>query len=246
MFKAIIIDDEPKSIESIQYIIEKKCTYVTVVATARSADEAYEKIMEHSPDLIFLDVEMPYGSGFDLLNRFINPHFETIFVTAFDNFAIKAFKVDAIEYILKPFTETDIENAVKKATQRVNDKRIIAQNSGVAKASHASTPSKIAVPTFEGFTFITVSEIVRCEADENYTTFYLSDKSKLLVCKSLSDYEELLADFDFHRIHQSHLVNLAYIQKYYKGRGGYVVMSDGTHLDVSVRKKMEFLESILK
>jgi two-component system, LytTR family, response regulator len=247
MFTTIIIDDEPKSISSLKFVIEKNCPQIKVLETARSADEGFEKIKAHNPDIIFLDVEMPYGSGFDLLNKFIGCSFEIIFVTAYENFAVKAFKVNAVDYILKPFTEDDIIAAIKKATERVQEKKLIhASGNSTQKKNNIPFSKRIAVPAFDGLAFLNVEDIIRCEASENYTYFFLKDKKKILVCKGLTDYEEMLASFDFHRIHQSHLINLAYVSKYVKGRGGYVVMQDGITVDVSARKKMEFLESIFK
>lgn len=247
MFKVIIIDDEPKSISSLKFVLEKNCPQVKVSDTARSANEGFEKIKLHNPDIVFLDVEMPYGNGFDLLNKLPEHNFEVIFVTAYENYAIKAFKVDAVDYILKPFTEDDIIAAIKKAAERVQEKKLIQINGhNTHKKNHIPFSKKIAVPAFDGLAFINIEDIVRCEAEENYTNFFLKDKKKMLVCKSLADYEEMLEPFDFHRIHQSHLINLAYVSKYVKGRGGYVVMQDGVTVDVSARKKMEFLEGIFK
>ena len=243
MLKTIIIDDEPKSIDSIKFVLSKRCPDINVVETARSAAEAYSGINLHKPDMVFLDVEMPYEDGFELLNKFIGHSFEVIFVTAYENFAAKAFKVNAIDYVLKPFTENDIVNAVKKASERIQEKRLI-YNSDARPVQ--VTSKRMAVPSFDGLLFLNVEDIIRCEASESYTYFYLKNKEKILVCKSLSEYEDMLAAFDFHRIHQSHLVNLAYVEKYVRGRGGYVVMQDGTNLDVSVRKKIEFLENIFK
>lgn len=246
MFKVIIIDDEPKSIASIKFVLEKFCNFVSVVETANSVNEAYEKILIHSPDMIFLDVEMPYGNGFELLSKVFINQFEVIFVTAFEDFAVKAFKVDAIDYILKPYTEDDIIAAVKKAVSRIENRKLshyVLDNSTVKGNRMAN---RLAVPTFEGFVFLDINQIIRCEADDSYTTFYLMDNRKQLVCKQLSEYELLLSDFGFHRIHKSHLINIQYVQKYVKGRGGFVVMSDGKSLDVSARKKMEFLDHIFK
>lgn len=246
MYKVIIIDDEPKSVSSIRFVLEKFCSFVTVSDTAGSVNEAYEKILIHKPDLIFLDVEMPYGNGFELLNKVFLNQFEVIFVTAFEDFAVKAFKVDAIDYILKPYTEDDIIAGVKKAISRIESRKLsqnIVENSGVKGNRLAN---RLAVPTFEGFVFLDIDQIIRCEADDSYTTFHLANQSKQIVCKQLTEYEELLAAFGFHRIHKSHLINIQYVQKYVKGRGGYVVMSDGVSLDVSARKKMEFLEHIFK
>lgn len=247
MFTAIIIDDEPKSISSLKFVIEKNCLQVKVLETARSADDGYARIKQHNPDMVFLDVEMPYGSGFDLLNKFLDHPFEIIFVTAYENFAVKAFKVNAVDYILKPFTEDDIVNAVKKACERIQEKKLIHSNGNVPHRK-ASFPfsKRIAVPAFDGLAFLNIEDIVRCEASENYTNFYLKDKKKILVCKPLADYEEMLEPFDFHRVHQSHLINLAYVSKYIKGRGGYVVMQDGATVDVAARKKMDFLDGIFK
>ncbi len=246
MYKTIIIDDEPKCVDSIRFVLNKHCNQIQLVDTARSADEGFEKISQHQPDIVFLDVEMPYGNGFDLLNKFTEQNFEVIFVTAYENFAINAIKMNAVDYILKPFTEEDIIAAVNKAITRAQEKKLLNPNNLASKNNNKTVSGRIAVPTFEGLIFLSVNEIVRCEASDHYTSFYLADKQKILVCKNLAEYEEMLADFDFHRIHQSHLVNLVYIQKYIKGRGGYVVMKDGATLEVSARKKNSFLEKIFR
>lgn len=246
MYKTIIIDDEPKCTESLLYVLKKNCPAIDVVATAVSGDEGYEKILQHNPDIIFLDVEMPYGNGFELLSKFNNINFEIIFVTAYENFAIKAIKAEAVDYILKPFTEQEIIIAAKKAAEKVQERKLRQPAEPVNKKGQLLQHQKIAVPTFDGLIFININDIIRCEANDHYTQFYLADKQKVLVCKSLSDYELLLGDYDFHRIHQSHLVNLSYIQKYIKGRGGYVIMQDGANIEVAARKKTEFLDKIFK
>jgi two-component system LytT family response regulator len=231
----------------VKTLLGKNCRQVTVVGTAQSSEEALHVISEQNPDLIFLDIEMPYGTGFDLLNNFQKLDFEVIFVTAFEKHALKAFKFSVLDYILKPISEEYLVKAVNRAEERIKEK-IINRNhdffSGNVNNNHQSR--NLALPTFTGLVFVKIDTISHCEANENYTWFYLTTKEKILVSHSISDYETLLEPYDFHRIHHSHIINLAHAKKYVRGRGGYVVMDDGTSINVSVRKKMDFLDKLLK
>ena len=244
MIKALIIDDEPKCISLIQTILEKNCKSIKVSGSADSFETAYHLIQEQQPDLLFLDVEMPYGSGLELLERFPVHDFEVIFITAYDRFALPALKAEALDYILKPFTENDLVNSVKKAEQRIKDKRIVRSKDIISERNLAG--KRIALPTMEGLVFINMEDIIRCEASGSYTTFHLLHDRKILVSKNLSDYTEMLEPFDFFRIHASHLINIRFVRKYIKGRGGYVVLEDGTTIDVSARKKLEFIDNLFK
>lgn len=244
MIKALIIDDEPKCISLIQHILEKNCKNIKVSGNADSFETAYHLIQEQQPDLLFLDVEMPYGSGLELLERFPVHDFEVIFITAYDRFALPALKAEALDYILKPFTENDLVNSVRKAEQKIRDKRIVKSKDIISERN--LTGKRIALPTMEGLVFINMEEIIRCEASGSYTTFHLLQNRQILVSKNLSDYTEMLEPFDFFRIHASHLINIRFVRKYIKGRGGYVVLEDGTTIDVSARKKLEFIDNLFK
>ncbi|MBK8416744.1 MAG: response regulator transcription factor [Bacteroidetes bacterium] len=244
MIKALIIDDEPKCTSLVKTILEKKCANIKVTGTAQSLDEAYKLITDDAPDLLFLDVEMPYGSGFELLEKFPVHEFEVIFITAYDKFALPAIKADAIDFLLKPFTEKDLIASVKKAEQRITDKRAVKNRTMITEWN--TSGKRIALPTADGMVFLNLDEIIRCEASGSYTEFYLTGGRKELVSKNLSQYEDVLEPFNFYRIHSSHMINIRYVKKYVKGRGGYVIMEDGATIDVSVRKKTEFIENLLR
>ena len=244
MIKALIIDDEPKCISMVKTILETKCTHVKVNGIAQSLDDAYKQITDDTPDLLFLDVEMPYGSGFELLEKFPVHEFEVIFITAYDKFALPAFKVDAIDFLLKPFTEKDLIASVKKAEMRITEKRSLKSRSMISEWN--TSGKRIALPTVDGMVFINLDEIIRCEASGSYTEFCLTGGRKEMISKNLSQYEDVLEPFNFYRIHASHLINIRYVRKYVKGRGGYVVMEDGATIDVSVRKKTDFMDNLLK
>jgi len=243
MIKVLLVDDEPASAESIQIILERNFSHIHITGAASSAQEAIEMIKKHDPDVVFLDIEMPYANGFALLDMIPSRRFEVIFVTAYNQYAINAFKVNAVDYILKPFTEDDILSAFGKAEVKMKEKAMLLINTLDRHNSQQKT-NMLALPTSDGLEFLHTDDVIRCEAAENYTWFHLSNKSKILVSRNLQEYEELLEPNNFHRIHHAHLVNLVHVKKYIKGRGGYVVMSDGSHIDVSVRKKAEFFEKL--
>ncbi len=241
--KVIIIDDEIKSCESIKIALERNCKQANIAGIATSADAALQLITKELPDIIFLDVEMPGKNGFELLEAFHIKNFEVIFTTAHANYAVDAFRVNAVDYVLKPFTEKEIAAAFQKAEMRIREK-ISAKYASMQNQDNTKN-TILPLPTSDGFEFVDVSEIMRCEAEDSYTWFYMQDKSKLLVSGNLHSFEAQLESFGFHRIHHSHMVNIAYVKKYIKGRGGYVIMSDGTSINVSVRKKAEFFEKLM-
>jgi two-component system LytT family response regulator len=192
---------------------------------------------------VFLDIEMPFGNAFDLLDKLTPVNFQVIFVTAFDNYALKAFRYYALDYLLKPVDIEELKTAVKKAGERVREKNmsqkldVFLQTLKPAK----SNLQKIGLPTNDGLIFTNIEDIVRCEASGSYTIIYLQDKQKFVVSKSLKEYEDLLPEDIFCRVHHSHIVNLTYVKKYFKGRGGYIEMSDGSSIEVATRKRDEFL-----
>lgn len=242
----IIIDDEKGARESLHKLIEKYCPQISVTAKAANIDEAYHLINQLSPQLIFLDIEMPNGSGFDLLQKFNHINFDIIFTTAYDHYAIKAIKYSAIDYLLKPIDIDDLKNAVKRVLQKQKDKTI--QNEQLLSLLNNIKPEqndkKIAIHDGDGLTFVNLKDIVRCESDGNYTTIILDGNKKIVTSKTLGEYEELFANENFFRVHRSHLIHLHHLKKYIKGEGGYVIMSDGSQVEVSRRKKQEFLDKI--
>jgi two-component system LytT family response regulator len=212
--------------------------------SASSVKEGIKAIKELQPDLIFLDVQIHDRTGFDLLRECGNVNFKVIFTTAYDKFAIQAIKFSAIGYLLKPIDEDDLTEALEKLdSNSVDDMRamtkVIEHN-----INSQSKKKKITIPTGNELIFLDIDEIIRCHSDINYTTIFKADKQKILVAKTLKEFEELLTEHDFYRIHNSDLINLAYIKSYNKGKGGSVILNDGTELEVSTRRKEEFLKKM--
>ncbi|MBI1781281.1 MAG: response regulator transcription factor [Sphingobacteriales bacterium] len=243
MIKAIIVDDEPRNIRILKNLLEEFCPDVIVGGEAESAETAINVIRSSHPDIVFLDIEMPFGNAFDLLDKLIPVNFQVIFVTAFDNYALKAFRYYALDYLLKPVDIEELKAAVKKAVERVKEKNMSQTLDVFIQTMKPSknTLQKIGLPTNDGLVFTNIEDIVRCEASGSYTIIYLHDKQKFIVSKSLKEYEDLLPEDNFCRIHHSHIVNLAYVKKYFKGRGGYIEMNDNTTIEVATRKRDEFL-----
>lgn len=242
MLSAIIVDDENKARENLKHIIRDHVGDVHVLATCGSIQEAVLKIHEHKPDLVFLDILMKGETGFDLFEKVKDIKFDVIFVTAYDEYAMKALKVNAVDYILKPIDVEDLKQAVDKVKHK-KGKGIKGEEIGVLlNQIHLSKNiKKIALPTLEGLVFVHIDDIIRCESDENYTTFYLAGKERKVVSKTIKYFEELLEPHHFFRSHRSHLINLNHIKEYIRGDGGYIVMSDGSEVMLARRKKDEFM-----
>ncbi len=242
--KAIIVEDEEASRITLKNYLNKYCKNVDVLDMADSVQTGLAAIEKHHPDVVFLDIEMPYGNAFDLLESIDDIDFEIIFVTAYRDYAIKALNLSAAYYILKPIDIDELINAVDKITERkksgedVFHTKILMDNIKSNSLQH----KKIVLPQLDGFEVIKVNEIIRAEADDNYTKFYLLGGKTYLVSKTLKHFDELLNEFDFVRIHKSHLVNLHHISKYIKGKGGQVQMSDNSLVDVSPTRKKELIE----
>jgi len=243
MISAVIIDDEPKNVRVLKNMISEFCPEVSLLGEANDSNEGKQLIQQKKPELVFLDIEMPYGNGFDLLNALMPIDFEVIFVTAFDKYMLQALKYSALDYLLKPVSIEDLKVAVQHAEVRVKKNSINQQLTVLLEnfKKQESGLKKIAVPTAEGFDFILIEDIIRCEAQGPYTRIFIKGSKSILVSKPLKEYETLLPDTIFLRIHNSHLVNLNYIKKYNRGRGGYIEMDDGTMLEVATRRKDEFL-----
>ncbi|MEO8209834.1 MAG: LytTR family DNA-binding domain-containing protein [bacterium] len=217
------------------------------MAKCKNVKEAVHAIKLHHPDLVFLDIEMPPDNGFQVLEALEDKNFEIIFTTAFDQYAIKAIKFSALDFLLKPFGANDLIEAMKRYDEKI--KKEISQKQYevlLYNLKNVSDPAKrIALPTLNGFNVVSLSDIVRCKADNNYTDFYFTNKTKTVVSKPLKEFDDLLEDHSFLRIHQSHLINLQHVVNYSKGEGGTVKMSDGSVIEVSRRKKDEFLKYML-
>lgn len=243
MIRAIIVDDEPKNRKILRALLEKFCPEVAIEGEAATAREALEIIPATRPDLLFLDIEMPYGNAFDLLDQLMPVDFEIIFITAFDEYTLKAFKYSALDYLLKPVNIEELRAAVKKAAQQVHLKTINEQLSNLLHdfRGQQSQASRLAIPTNEGFIFVPTQDILRFEAWSNYTYIYTRQGQRYVSSRTIKQYEEMLGGSQFFRIHNSHIINLAFVKKYLKGRGGEVEMTDGTVLEVASRRKEAFL-----
>ena len=240
MIRAIIIDDEQDSRSTIFNILQNYCTNITVTGQAGDVKEGLKLIREENPDVVFLDIQMPDGTGFDLLEQLSEIQFQVIFITAYDQYALKAIKFSALDYILKPVDPHQLVEAVGKIrTERVDYDEMNKKINILLR--NRNSFERITLPTFEGYKFVNIKDIVRCEADSNYTDFFLNSGEKVLVTRTLKEYEDNLSGMDFIRVHQSHMVNLKYIDRYIKGDGGTIVMMDGSEVEVSRRRKEEFL-----
>ena len=240
MLKAIIVDDEPYCCESLLTLLEGNGE-VEIVSVCYNGVEALDAIRKYSPDLVFLDVEMPKMNGFEMLEQLGSVNFHLIFTTSYDRYALKAIRFSAIDYLLKPIDSDELQNALRKVIQR-SQKPMTEQLEILMQKIH--TPSnamnRLAMPTMEGLQMIQIDSIISCESDSNYTILRLKGNKKLVASSTLKEIEELLEDYSFVRVHRCYLVNLNEIEKYLKGEGGYLVMTDGSTIDVS-RSKKEFL-----
>lgn len=250
MIRAIIIDDEPLAIESLGLILKKKCKDdVQVIASSNSAHLGKSLIEEHQPDLVFLDVEMPGMSGIDLVRSFSNPAFHVVFITAYDAYAIEALRLSAIDYLLKPVEADDIVSVVAKIKTgiRKNENLLSSQIQNLEKffaQNSVSSESRIGIAMADKIVFINISDILYCDAQGVYTNIYLHDGNKLVASKPLGDFESQLSTHKFFRIHHSTLINLNHIKEFQRFNGGYVVMQNSAKLEVSHRKRKDFLDAI--
>ena len=236
MLTAIIIDDMPLAIEVLKDDLKNLCEGVELIGTAEGVLDGAKLLKENEPDILFLDIQMKDGTGFDLLEIVDLTSCSVIFTTASDEHAIKAFQFSAIDYLLKPIDPDLLVAAVEKVANKRSGQK---QQLNILKEtlSTGQKPNRIVLHTLEKISVIKVDDIIRCEATGNYTNFHIKDQKKMLVTKTLKEYEKLLSTYSFLRTHQSHLVNMDHISSYEKTEGGYLMMSDGSHVPVSVRKK---------
>ncbi|HEX9980925.1 MAG TPA: LytTR family DNA-binding domain-containing protein [Flavobacterium sp.] len=242
MLRAIIIDD----IDSIRLknaaIIRENCPNVAIIGEANSVASGVAAIRKFVPDLVFLDIEMPDGTGFDLLQQLKPINFKVIFLTGYQEFAIKAFRFSAIDFLLKPVDPEELAEAVKKAEETLNKEILeLKFNTLFSNIERPRNLQKLILKTAERVYSITVQDIIRCESEKNYTTFFMNNGQKLLVSTTLKEYETLLVPMGFFRSHQSHLVNMLYFDHYLKADAGAIVMKDKTQVPLATRKKEEFL-----
>ncbi len=244
MIRAIIVEDEKKSRETLQGLLKRYCKNVEVLDEADGYRQGIEKIKQHKPDVVFLDIQMPDGSGFRLLEEIEKIDFEIIFTTAFDHYAIKAIKYSALDYLLKPIDPEELVNSIKKVELKKSGShinkhiRVLLDNIRTPE----SESQKIVLSTSDKIHIIEVSRIVRCESDNYYTNFFLNDGKKILISKTLKENEELLSGHNFIRPHKSHLINLDYVKSFNRDEGGYILMKDGSKVPVSRRKREQILE----
>lgn len=250
MMKAVIVDDEPKSRDVLQSLLEKYCPDVKVVGQAHDVKSAQELIGIQNPDVVFLDVEMPGGSGFRLLDQFPAATFDVIFVTSYGHYAIPALRYSAVDYLLKPVDIAELKDAVQRAKNRLQSREEInskLRNLSANLSAEQAGSKKIAVSSASDVKFIKADDIVRMEADSNYTVIYKANGEKIIASRTLKDFEELLFDNPaFIRTHKKHLVNINYVVKFNKNEGGELVLKDGSRIEVSRRKKQEVLEKLEK
>jgi two-component system LytT family response regulator len=241
MLKSIVVDDEPKSRENLKIVLQDFVSNVAVEALCSTVDEAVIAINKVKPDIVFLDIEMQHETGFDLLNKIHPIDFEVIFITAYSEYAIKAIKFAAIDYLLKPIDIEELKSAVERVMQKREGRisgrlQILRDNLTMPKDK-----LKIGLPTSHGLIFTGIDNILYCEASSNYTVLYTADGKEYVASKTLKEYEDLLDEYNFFRIHHSYLVNIKAIKKYIKGDGGHVILANEVSLDVSKRKKTDFL-----
>jgi len=247
MIKAIIIDDEKTSRDTLSGLLKRYCKNVEVIAEAEGYETGLDVLKKQKPDVIFLDIQMPDGSGFKLLEDLDNINFEVIFATAFDQFAIKAIKYSALDYLLKPINPEDLINSIEKLEQKIQkgyDNTSMKFLLNTVKNPNFDTQKKIALSTSEGIHIVDIDNIIRCESDDYYTRFFLKDGKVIMISKTLKENEELLSDYNFIRTHKSHLINLKYVKSYLRMDGGSIIMTDGSNIPVSRRKREQILDII--
>lgn len=248
MIRSLIIDDEADAREALKLAIEKYCPGIDIVAVCGTPEKGLEAIKSLQPDLVFLDVQMPRMSGFDLLEQLETINFAVIFATAYDRYAIKAIRFSALDYLLKPIDPDELVGAIQKVekSQHHNGTDYRYKSVFTNVKNRPANVDKLAIPDTDGIIFVDTLDIIYCEADGNYTKLFLTGRRTTLVSKPLKDFEAMLADSGFSRVHHAALINMKHIKKYVKGDGGYVILTDDHHVDVSRRKKEAFLMQLHK
>ncbi len=245
MIRSIIIDDEADARESLRLLLQKYCPMVEVISSCAGPEEGILDIQQKKPDLVFLDIQMPAMSGFDLLERVDHTSFQVIFVTAYDQYAIKAIRFSALDYLLKPVDVEELISAVKRVSNLLTDPPPKDYSELFHNIRHQFGKSdKLAVPTTTGLVFVDLQEIIYCKASGSYTQLILKGKKPIIVSKKLKDFTNILDPGIYCRVHHSAIINLNHIEAYVKGEGGYAIMSNGDHIDISRRKKEEFMKLI--
>jgi two-component system LytT family response regulator len=243
--KVVIAEDEPRNIDILKDILENHCDNVDIVGTATSVKKAVEVIGETTPDVLFLDIEMPPHKGFEVLEKFSPVNFDVIFITAHEEYALQAIKFAALDYLLKPISVQEVQAALKKVNRNRNGQSN--ELAAILKEylkDKEQTFSKIVIPSNDGYNVIDLNNIIYCEACDSYTKIHTNEAKVHLISKPLKEYDELLSDKGFYRVHKSFLVNVNHIRKIIKGIGAAVIMSDKTNIPISMRKKDDFFQSL--
>jgi two-component system LytT family response regulator len=248
LIRTVLIDDEIDSNRILRTLLENCCPQVEVVGVADGVGAATDLIRNIGPDLVFMDIEMNQGNAFDLLNRLQPVNFHVIFVTAFDNHAVRAFKYSAIDYLLKPVNIRELCAAVEKIAGKRVESNLLETMRNLVGNMHGAEfgERRMAFPTLDGLSFVVIREIIRVEAKGGYTVFYLQDGSRITATGAMKEYENLLPEAIFFRIHHSHIINLNRIKSYQRGRGGYVTMDDDSFIEVASRRRESFLQRLIK
>lgn len=248
MIRCVLIDDEKNALEMMEWLLKNYCPQAEIVAMCNSSANGIDAINKLKPDIVFLDIEMPNMNGFDMLEKFDKLFFDVVFCTAYDQFAIKAFKYSALNYLLKPVDPDDLKATInrieeKKSSLSREQFDLLIHN---LRESGKTTPQRIALTTGDGLIFVPTADIIYCEAESNYTNVVLSGGRKILVSKVLKDIDETLSGPDFYRVHSSFLININHIRKFVRGEGGYIIMDNDATVSISRSKRQEFMEMFEK
>ena len=240
---SIIIDDEASSRDTLRNMLEKYCTDIKVSGAAGNIEEGIKLIFQNKPDLVFLDIELPEQSGFDLFNYFEQPDFDVIFTTAYSEYAVKAFRLSAIDYLLKPIDLELLRHSLDKfrEKQQLSEER---EKYNILRENLNNVLKKLSLPSLNGYEFVELKDIVRCEAEGNYTKFHFTNGKTSLISKTLKTYADLLADFNFFRVNRSHVINLTHIAKYERQRNPVIEMVDGSLISIPETRKIAFFDAL--
>lgn len=240
--RTVLIDDDKSSILALKTLLEGNFPKVRILGTGYTVAEGVALINDVHPELVFLDINMPDGEGFDVIEQVAYHNFQVIFITAFDKYAVRAFEFSALHYLVKPVTLEGIKSAIERFKETKDEN--IDHKLSILKDTLKNKNEKIIIPSTDGLNIVKLGEILRLEADDVYTMFYMTDGKRFVASKPLNNYEKILEDLPFSRVHSKHLINLMYIKRYIKGKGGSVIMEDNTEVEVSVRKKADFIEKL--
>ncbi|HLF64711.1 MAG TPA: LytTR family DNA-binding domain-containing protein [Saprospiraceae bacterium] len=244
MLRALIVEDEHLNREVLKSLIKTYCEGITIVGEAQDVKTAIDAIKSMRPEVVFMDIELGDGTAFDVLREIGKPEFQLVFTSAYDHYAVRAFKFNALDYLLKPIDPDELKAAVQKVRKAGTPQHRNLEHFLTNISNTRNENPVITLSTSESFEYIPVRNIVRCEAQGAYTKFYMKNKSSLLVSKTLKEYEPLLQPYHFFRTHQSHLINLHEVERYLKGDGGYVVLKDGMKIGVARTRRDEFLRAM--